>query len=248
MTLQSFLTGMTDVATKTYATMKMENTSDSEASQAMYSVLADSLNVPHLYSNNELRSSFQSMNNGFPTDKVGNKHISQLRSEKRELAKQAKKASEMQKLLTPSPKRVKNTKEMPSVPQCETNESNESDSLPPPSPFAKSPIKDPKGRFYRNGLDQGGVDALLGNTENTPDLEVHHPGLKERIVDYALANTAEIGSKTVGELIRILSDNNNKAMQCTLDGYERMQENCLDISDITDTIIAMFCPPHAADI
>ena len=224
---------MTQVASKTYSKMKTEAASDYETTQTTFSALAQSLNHPEIYSDNALRNTFQQINDGVLSNRVGEKHISELRSEKRERTKKAKKAKELELLLTPSP-------------PVKLKSDFQSDFLPPPSPFAKSPTKDPNGRFYRNSLDEGGVNALLGRLENPFPSSPSPPkarssSLKERIVDYLLGNVDKFESKEVGTLIRILSDKDNMAVKYALEGYERMKEDCPEIAVVTDTMIAMFC-------
>ena len=239
--------------------MKTEAASDYETTQTAFLALAQSLNHPENYSDNALRNTFQQINNDVLSNRVREKHISELCSEKRERTKKAKKAKELELLLTPSPPvKLKSDFQSDFLPppspfaKSPTKDPNgqESDFLPPPSPFAKSPTKDPNGRFYRNSLDEGGVNALLGRLENPFPSSPCPPkarssSLKERIVDYLLGNVDKFESKEVGTLIRILSDKDNMAVKYSLEGYERMKEDCPEIAVVTDTMIAMFCSDQA---
>ena len=262
--LETFMTGLQQTGSKMYSQMKMEASSDTEASQMMFSSLAHSLNQPEHFENNELRSRFQELNNGL-TDKVGGKRIRELQSVKRERIKQAKKAREMDFLSSPSPpfcaSPSKATKmssftspakmssftspaamsaPSPSVRELYVDSSD--DELPPASPFARSVMSDPGGRFYRNRLEYGGMNALLGDAghQSSPQ-KTRDLSMKERIVNYLLKNTAVVGTKKIGILIGVVSDQSNTAAKSVIDGYEMMtNENRPDIKTIVDTMIQLF--------
>ena len=231
-TLHTFLSDIKQAGAKMFSQAKMQAACDDEASQLMYSGLANSLNNYELFGNNELRNSLQMLNKPLSSN-VNGKRIQELQSEKRASAKQAKKDKEMLLLQSPASSVASPSKKafVPSPSTCFVASPRKYSPMANMSSYSSSPPKD--SRFYRNKLEDGGMDALIGPPSNSLSV-------KDEIVDHLLKNS-QVGSDKISTLIGIISDPDNMAARNVINAYERMVlGERPDIGTIVEKMLQLF--------